>query len=140
MVSQRLRLRLRFRRNGRCGTQSGCWRQQLLVAFGSVSTSGNLIVVGMKWGDSTISVSSVESAGATNCAATSDKTTREQKSPVNQVFELLLAESDKGATGRGETAASVSEQVVRDRKRLPIERPLTCEEAAAFVRVPPKTV
>ena len=40
-------------------SQSGCWRQQLLVVLGSVSTSGNLIVAGMKWSDSTISASYV---------------------------------------------------------------------------------
>lgn len=73
-------------------------------------------------------------------AVPSDKSTREQKFPVNEMFELSISESDNGATGGGETARSVSERALRDSQRLPVERPLTCEEAAAFVRVHPKTV
>jgi excisionase family DNA binding protein len=70
----------------------------------------------------------------------SDKTRREQESTVNQMFELSLVESDKGTTREGENATSMSERMVADGKQLPVERPLTCEEAAALVRVHPKTV
>jgi excisionase family DNA binding protein len=58
----------------------------------------------------------------------SDKSTNEVGPPIKQTFELSLAEPDKEATGGG------------DSKRSTVERPLTCEEAAAFVRVHPKTV
>ncbi len=45
-----------------------------------------------------------------------------------------------GPQGGGDTTTTASEQLLGDSKRLSIERPLTCEEAAAFVRVHPKTV
>jgi excisionase family DNA binding protein len=70
----------------------------------------------------------------------SDKFTQELKPSTKETFELALADPDKRATVRGETATTASHQLLGDSKRLSVERPLTCEEAAAFVRVHPKTV
>jgi excisionase family DNA binding protein len=66
-----------------------------------------------------------------------DGTTQEMKLSTKETFELSLADPDKGATGGGETATTTSQQLLDG---LPVERPLTCEEAAALVRVHPKTV
>ncbi len=66
-----------------------------------------------------------------------DRRTQELKLSTKETFELSLADPYKGATGRGETATTESQQLLEG---LPVERPLTCEEAAAFVRVHPKTV
>lgn len=70
----------------------------------------------------------------------SDRSMQELESPIKETFELSLAESDKGATGGGDSATIASELLVGHSKRPSVERPLTCEEAAAFVRVHPKTV
>ncbi len=70
----------------------------------------------------------------------SDKFRQELKLSTKETFELSLADPDKGAIGGGETATTASQQLLGDSKRLSVERPLTCEEAAAFVRVHPKTV
>ena len=56
--------------------------------------------------------------------------------PVRQEFDLPLSEPCKRTTG-GERSAS---RPADGTNRPPVERPLTCEEAAAFVRVHPKTV
>jgi len=68
-----------------------------------------------------------------------DKSTQQLAPPINETFELLLTEPDQGATGGRESGATPAE-LVGDNKRPAVERPLTCEEAAAFVRVHPKTV
>jgi excisionase family DNA binding protein len=69
-----------------------------------------------------------------------DRSEGEQKLSTEETFELSLAGPDKGATEGGDTTTTASEQLLGDSKRLSVERPLTCEEAAAFVRVHPKTV
>jgi excisionase family DNA binding protein len=69
-----------------------------------------------------------------------DKFRQELKLSTKETFELSLADPDKGATEGGETATTASQQPLGDSQRLSVERPLTCEEAAAFVRVHPKTV
>jgi excisionase family DNA binding protein len=66
-----------------------------------------------------------------------DRRTQELKISTRETFELSLADPDKGATGGGEAATTASQQLPEG---LHVERPLTCEEAAAFVRVHPKTV
>jgi excisionase family DNA binding protein len=68
-----------------------------------------------------------------------DEGTQELPSPMTETFELSLAEPEKGATGRGDSGASAP-RLLGDGKRSVVERPLTCEEAAAFVRVHPRTV
>jgi len=68
-----------------------------------------------------------------------DKGTQELSTPIKETFELSLTEPDKGATGREDSQATTS-RLLGDGKRSVVERPLTCEEAAAFVRVHPKTV
>jgi excisionase family DNA binding protein len=70
----------------------------------------------------------------------SDERIQELKLSTRETFELSLTDPDKEATGGGETATTASQQLLGERKRLSVERPLTCEEAAAFVRVHPKTV
>jgi len=62
---------------------------------------------------------------------------QELKLSAKGTFELSLTDTDKGATGGGETATTASKQ---PHEGLCVERPLTCEEAAAFVRAHPKTV
>jgi len=68
-----------------------------------------------------------------------DKGTRERTSPIEETFELSLTETDKGATG-GEDSGAITSALLGDGKLSVVERPLTCEEAAAFVRVHPRTV
>jgi excisionase family DNA binding protein len=68
-----------------------------------------------------------------------DKGTRELTSPIKETFELSLTETDKGATGGGDSRA-ITSTLLGDGKLSVVERPLTCEEAAAFVRVHPRTV
>ncbi len=65
--------------------------------------------------------------------------TYESVPPLKETFELSLTERDKGATGGGESRTITSARL-GDRKRPTVERPLTCDEAAAFVRVHPRTV
>ena len=66
-----------------------------------------------------------------------DRRTQELKPSTKETFELSLADPDKGTTGGGETSTTASQQLLEG---LSVERPLTCEEAAALVRVHPKTV
>jgi len=68
-----------------------------------------------------------------------DKGTRELTSPIKETFELSLTETGKGATG-GEDSGAITSALLGDSKLSVVERPLTCEEAAAFVRVHPRTV
>jgi len=68
-----------------------------------------------------------------------DKSAQEPAPPIKEIFELSLTESDQGATGGGDSGATTP-GLVGDGKRSAMERPLTCEEAAAFVRVHPRTV
>ena len=68
-----------------------------------------------------------------------DQSTHESVPPIKETFELSLTEPAKGATGGEESRTVTSVQLV-DGKRPSVERPLTCEEAAAFVRVHPRTV
>ncbi len=58
---------------------------------------------------------------------------------MKETFELSLTETDKGATGGGDSGA-ITPALLSDGKLSVVERPLTCEEAAAFVRVHPRTV
>jgi excisionase family DNA binding protein len=74
------------------------------------------------------------------CATdSSDKSTQELEPQIRETFELSLTELGQGATGGGDSA-TVTSDLLRDGKRSVVERPLTCEEAAAFVRVHPRTV
>ena len=68
-----------------------------------------------------------------------NKGTQEPPSPIKETFELSLTEPDQGATGEGDSG-TITPGLFGDGKRSVVERPLTCEEAAAFVRVSPKTV
>jgi len=55
-------------------------------------------------------------------------------------FELSLKDSGKEATGGGDSETIASELPIEQSNRSSVERPLTCEEAADFVRVHPRTV
>jgi excisionase family DNA binding protein len=68
-----------------------------------------------------------------------DRSTQELPPPIKETFELSLTEPNKGATGGGDSGTATS-GLLGHGKRPTLERPLTCEEAAAFVRVHPKTV
>jgi excisionase family DNA binding protein len=68
-----------------------------------------------------------------------DKGTQELPPPIKEIFELSLTETDKGATG-GDDSGTITTVLLGDGKLSVVERPLTCEEAAAFVRVHPRTV
>ena len=68
-----------------------------------------------------------------------DSRTQELVPPIKETFGLSLAEANNGASG-GEENGTVTAAGLGDGKRPTVERPLTCEEAAAFVRVHPKTV
>jgi excisionase family DNA binding protein len=70
----------------------------------------------------------------------SDRRLQELKFSTKEIFELPCADPGNGATAGGETATTSSQQLLGESKRLSVERPLTCEEAAALVRVHPKTV
>jgi|SRR5882724_7778648 len=66
-----------------------------------------------------------------------DRSTQELKLSTKETFELSLADPHKGATGGGDNGTAAFHQLPEGQS---VERPLTCEEAAAFVRVHPKTV
>jgi excisionase family DNA binding protein len=68
-----------------------------------------------------------------------DKGTQELPAPIKETFELSLTEPDKEATEGGDSGATTS-RLLGGGKCSVVERPLTCEEAAALVRVHPKTV
>lgn len=68
-----------------------------------------------------------------------DESSNESVPPIRETFELSLTEQGKGTTGGGETRILTS-GLSGGGRRATAERPLTCEEAAAFVRVHPKTV
>ena len=70
----------------------------------------------------------------------SAKRTQELKPSTKETFELSLADSDKETTGGGDSETVATELPLGHGKQPSVERPLTCEEAAAFVRVHPKTV
>jgi excisionase family DNA binding protein len=70
----------------------------------------------------------------------SDKNMQALESPIKETFELSLADSDKEATGGEDSETIATESPLGHAKQPSVERPLTCEEAAAFVRVHPKTV
>jgi len=75
---------------------------------------------------------------ATECPG---KSSNEPVPPIKETFELSFTEPHKaeGATGGGDTRTLTS-GLSGGGRRSTVERPLTCEEAAAFVRVHPKTV
>ncbi len=68
-----------------------------------------------------------------------DNGTQELHPSIKETFELSVTEPDKGATGGGDIG-TITSGLLGDGKRSVVERPLTCEEAAAFVRVHPRTV
>jgi len=68
-----------------------------------------------------------------------DKGAQELTSPIKETFELSLTETGKRATGGGDSGA-ITSAMLGDGKLSVLERPLTCEEAAAFVRAHPRTV
>jgi len=68
-----------------------------------------------------------------------DSRTQERVPPIKETFDLSLTEPNNEATGGGENG-TITAAGVGDGKRSAVERPLTCQEAAAFVRVHPKTV
>ena len=83
--------------------------------------------------------SSILQSGPLFGAEQQDMGTQEPAPPIKETFELSLTEPNQGATG-GEDSVTTTPGLVGDGKRSAVERPLTCEEAAAFVRVHPKTV
>jgi excisionase family DNA binding protein len=68
-----------------------------------------------------------------------EESTQELPSLIKETFELSLTEERNKATGGGESGMITSGLLVDGRGSV-VERPLTCEEAAVFVRVHPKTV
>jgi excisionase family DNA binding protein len=68
-----------------------------------------------------------------------DESSNEPVPPIKETFELSLSEPGKGPTVRGENR-NLASGLSAGGRRPTVERPLTCEEAAAFVRVHPKTV
>jgi len=68
-----------------------------------------------------------------------DESTHEPVPPIKETCELSPTEPGKGATGGGESRP-ITSAGLGDGKRPTVERPMTCEEAAAFVRVHPRTV
>src|SRR6266571_6950272 len=68
-----------------------------------------------------------------------DKSMQQLAPRIKETFELSLTETNQGATGGGDSGTTTP-GLVGYGKRSVVERPLTCEEAAAFVRVHPKTV
>jgi len=68
-----------------------------------------------------------------------DKSTQERVPPIKETFELSLTEPGKGATG-GEESGTITSARFGNGQRPSVERPLTCNEAAVFVRVHPKTI
>jgi hypothetical protein len=68
-----------------------------------------------------------------------EKGTQQLNPPIKETFELSLTEPGQGAIGGGDSGTTTP-GLFRDGRRSVVERPLTCEEAAAFVRVHPKTV
>jgi len=67
-----------------------------------------------------------------------DEGTHEPVPPTKETFELSLTEPGKGATGREESGTITSARFGNG-ERPSVESPLTCDEAAVFVRVHPKT-
>ena len=67
-----------------------------------------------------------------------DESRNEPVPPIKETFKLSRTGPGKGATG-GEDAGALTSRSGGG-GRSTVERPLTCEEAAAFVRVHPKTV
>ncbi|MHB8539876.1 MAG: helix-turn-helix domain-containing protein [Candidatus Acidiferrales bacterium] len=64
-----------------------------------------------------------------------------QASPSETTLNLFLTEPGNGATGgTREYTSDLANELNRSGERPAIELPLTCEEAAALVRVHPKTV
>jgi excisionase family DNA binding protein len=68
-----------------------------------------------------------------------DNGTQEPPSPIKETFELSVTEQDQAATGERDSGP-ITRELFGDGRRSVVERPLTCEEAAAFVRVHPRTV
>jgi excisionase family DNA binding protein len=68
-----------------------------------------------------------------------DESLNEPLTPIKETFEVSFTEPGKGATG-GEGSGPITSVRSGNGQRPTIERPLTCGEAAAFVRVHPKTV
>jgi excisionase family DNA binding protein len=80
---------------------------------------------------------SLRSFDSSHSTESTDERAQELKLSAKETFELSLADQDKGTAGGGESVTTASQQLLEG---LHVERPLTCEEAAAFVRVHPKTV
>ncbi len=78
-------------------------------------------------------------SGPVHATDSSDKSTQELEPRFQETFELSLEQPDQGTTG-GEDAATIAAGLRGHGRRQSVERPLTCDEAAAFVRVHPKTV
>lgn len=68
-----------------------------------------------------------------------DRATQQLPAPIEETFELSLTELGQGTTG-GEGSGTITPAMLGDGERSIVERPMTCEEAAAFVRVHPRTV
>jgi len=68
------------------------------------------------------------------------KSAPELGTTTKATFELSLTDSGNEATGEGDSETIASEPPIEQSSRASVERPLTCEEAAAFVRVHPRTV
>jgi excisionase family DNA binding protein len=71
----------------------------------------------------------------------SERTSKNTSKPtprINESFDLLLMERSEGATGEKTSVGTT--RTTESPGQSDIERPLTCEEAAALVRVHPKTI
>jgi excisionase family DNA binding protein len=68
-----------------------------------------------------------------------EESSNELLPPIKETLELSFTEPGKGARG-GEGSGPTTSVPFGNGQRPTIERPLTCGEAAAFVRVHPKTV
>jgi len=70
-----------------------------------------------------------------------DQESPPQICPTAKTFNLSLTEPGSGTTGgTREDATNLVTELNGSGERSGVERPLTCEEAAALVRVHPKTV
>jgi len=68
-----------------------------------------------------------------------DASTHKRVPPIKETFELSLEEPGNGTTEGGDRG-KITSRLLGEGNRSVVERPLTCDEAAALVRVHPKTV
>lgn len=83
-------------------------------------------------------LTNVPTAQTVHLLTTEEEGNGAQRPPasLSEEFDLPLTEPDKGTTGGRASACRLADGL----NRTDVERPLTCDEAAAIVRVHPKTV